>query len=598
MGCENSGGRDSCSDKSCDHEQAKASGAHSHEGHPCTSDHHDEHADHGGCNHDEHKGCNHHHHDDGHDHEGCGHDHHHHHEAESYNHGILKKVYSMAGVDPDGFFEWHRSKAVLAAAGTLAAIEYHTMNTSVAGTLAMIFGSAAVAHDASEDLMEATGKLKETHNISGGLVGVGVGAAHTVSEGWLTVSSQFSGYEDVAISTTMGSNVSHIPLMAGAAGLIGAVSIDKYSAYKMNSVAMMGVTGGFGYQIATAEFNPYISAGMVGVGAAYLLWRVRAGQTCAVHGDACGHVHEGEKDETDYISTSYWRDLAKKVKNIEAGDVLSRLSQTVQTVKDKIFDLSLMTHHEMLSWSHKAVKAVSHENIVTVATSLAALGVSAHVLGDNVMTLAEQGGLSATATGATVAALAFALPELILTAKAAWKNDGEMAWGAVTGCTIATVGIVGGYQGFGDFDVPANLSLDITEGKVQMGAFLGSAAAIVLATHPKIARQFAKADNAVADWFEKQAFLDKTNRVSNWLRNDGTKLSKVVAAPMLVAAMAYYATNTQPNCHWHGNRDFPHCINLSEDPISEDYFEDILRDPSSPDNFEWPEDFFDSPSQD
>ncbi len=173
-----------------------------------------------GCGHDHsydhehHKWCSHGHH---HDH----HHHHHDHDPISYNHGILKKTMVFAGAQPDGFLERHRSKIVLAAAGTLAAIEYHTTSTSVAGTLAMIFASTAIAHDASEDLMESTGKLKETHNISSGVVGMGGGLAHTMSEGFLSASAHISGYEDVAISTTMGSNVSHIPLMAGMAGVIG-----------------------------------------------------------------------------------------------------------------------------------------------------------------------------------------------------------------------------------------------------------------------------------------------------------------------------------------------------------------------------------------
>ncbi len=357
--------------------------------------------------------------------------------------------------------------------------------------------------------------------------------------------------------------------MAGMAGLLGALSIDKHHAYKMNALFMGGITSAFGYQIATGAFNPYLSAGAIGAGGLYSLWRVRAGQTCAVHGDSCGHTHGDSKDETDYISFSYWRDLAKKVKNIKIDDAVSRLTQSVKGVKDKISGASSLTYDKIKEKGKNIASAVSHDNVVTVATSLTALGLSAHVLGDNVIKLSEQGGLSATATGATVAALAFALPELILTAKAAWKNDGDMAWGAVTGCTIATVGIVGGYQGVSDFEIPANLSLSITEGKVQMGAFLGSAAAIIAATHPKVAGHLAKADNAVADWLERQSFLDKANKVSNWLRNDGTKLSKVAAAPMLAAALTYYATNTQPNCHWHGNQDSLHCMteNLEDLPL-------------------------------
>jgi len=528
---------------------------------------------------DNHPMCGHNHHEEHHDHSdhnACTHNHHHNHEHDNsanYNHGILKNVFSRNKVDPDSLLEKHRNKIILTAAGALSALEYHTTNTSVAGTLTMIFASAALAHDASEDLLEATGKLKETHNISSGVVGVGVGLAHTVSEGLLSASAQLSQdpiYQGSVIATTMGSNVSHIPLMAGTAGVIGALSIDKYSAYKMNAVFMGGITGAFGYQVATGAFNPYLSASMVGAGGLYLLWRVKAGQTCAVHGDSCGHAHDDEKDETDYISFAYWRGLAKKVKNINPNDTTSRLTQGVKDIKERLSQRSLPTLNEISIKSKEFAKAISHDNVVTVATSLTALGLSAHVLGDNVIKLSEYGGLSATAIGATVGALAFALPELTLTAKAAWKKDGEMAWGAVTGCTIATVGIVGGYQGLSNFEVPASLSLDITEGKMQMSAFLGSAAAIIAATHPKAAHHLAKADNAIADWLERQQFIDKANKVSNWLRNDGTKLSKVVAAPMLAAALTYYATNTQPNCHWHGNEEVPHCPDEFEDISQED----------------------------
>lgn len=515
--------------------------------------HQDNHDTHSGCEHrhdhhthkhETHSTCNHHNH---------SHDHKHHHDhtnkekPENYNYGTLKYLFSKIENDETNWLERHRSKAILAAAGTLAAIEYHTANTtSLTSSLALIFGATVVAHDASEDLMEATGKLNETHQISSGVVGMGVGMAHTVSEGLLSVSSQVSGYEDLAISATMGSNVSHIPLMAGMAGIIGAVSIDKLYAYKMNAVAMASVTSAFAYQIATGEFNPYLSSGMVGAGIGYLGWRVKAGQTCAVHGDACGHTHNQNIDETDYISTSYWKKIAENVKNITPDKALERLTGTVQRTKNALSKISL--------------KPLIHENITTLATSLVALGVSAHVLGDNVIKLAEQGGISATAMGATVAALAFALPELILTGKAAMKKDGEMAWGAITGCTIATVGIVGGYQGLSNFDIPASLSLATTEGKVQMAAFAGSAATIIGATHPKIAGKLAKLDNATANWLEKNDLIKRAGKVSNWLRNDGTKLSKAVATPMLASAITFYALNTQPNCHWHGNSDVPHCI--------------------------------------
>jgi Ca2+/Na+ antiporter len=502
-------------------------------------DHSHSHDDH----HHGHSHCGHDHHD---------HDHHHHSEDQSFNHGILKTLFSKANIADDSFLSRHRSKIVLGASAALAAIETQTTGSSTLGALGMMFGAAAVAHDATEDLMETTGKLTASHKISSGVVGMGVGAAHTASEFFLSAFSDAST-SDMVVATTMGSNVSHIPLMAGMAGVIGAVSIDKLYAYKMNTVAMAGVTGAFAYQIATGDFNPYLSAGMAGAGLGYLRWRVKAGQTCAVHGDACGHNH-GHADETDYISIEYARETAKKIKNIKPGEMLERLNERVKETRDKFANVTMPTREEVTTKLKKVGKAISHENIVNLGASLGALGVSAHILGDNVIRLAEQGNLSTTAMGATAAALAFALPELILTGKAAAKKDGEMAWGAVTGCTIATVGIVGGYQGLSGLDVPAALDLATTEGKVQMAAFVGSAATIIAAVNPWVADKLAKVDNAAADLFE-----GKFQGVSNWLRNDGTKLSKVAAAPMVAAALTYYAASTLPVCHSHDN-GFMHCF--------------------------------------
>lgn len=277
-------------------------------------DHHDKSHHHGVCGHDHSDGSSFEH---GHD-EDSHHQHHHMHDKpENYNYGVLKTLFSKSGIDPDGWLECHRSKAVLGAAAALAAVEYQTTGaTSMSSSLAMIFGTALVAHDASEDLMESAGQLNESHNISSGVVGMGVGAAHTASEGFLSVSSQMSGYEDIA---------------------------------------------------------------------------------------------------------------------------------------------------------------------------------------------------------------------------------------------VATVGIVGGYQGLSDFNIPATLQWATTEGKVQLSAFVGSAAAITAAVHPWSAKQLARADNFVAGLAEK-----RFEGVSNWLRNDGTKLSKVAAAPLLAGALTYYAANTLPVCHAHD--EFMHCF--------------------------------------
>ena len=471
-----------------------------------------------------------------------------------HSHSALAWAFSKVGLKEDSWLQRHRGKIVLGATSALAAFEYGTTGAvSMSSQLAMVFGAAVLAHESSEELMESVDRLKESHNINSGVIGVAAGAAHTASEFLLSAFATTGNYSDMVVATTMGSNVSHIPLMVGVAATIGAVSIDRFSAYKMNSAAIAAVTGAFGYQIATGEFNPYLSAGMVGAAFGYLHWRVRAGQTCETHDHCHNHSHNHAHDDKDYISLSYWRDAAKGLKLPKPNQALKGLNKSVQSVKETLSSLSLTSLKQIGTRIKSAGQSAIHPNIVALTTSLTALGFSAHILGNNVVKIAEQQGATATAMGATVAALAFALPELILTGKAALKKDGEMAWGAITGCTIATVGIVGGYQGLSGFEIPTSLGLAFKEGKLQMAAFAGSAAAIVSFANPWTARQLAKVDNIFAKIFEK-----RYQNVSDWLRNDGTKIPKIAAAPMLVAALSFYAYGTLPICHSHGN--WVHCL--------------------------------------
>jgi len=428
------------------------------------------HVDHDGCNHTDHEHSHaHHHHDD---------------DAvkENYNHGILKFAFGKVSGASGEWLNKHRRKIVLGAAVATAAAEYALTNSTMLSSVALLFAGAAVAHDASEDIMEVTGELKESQNLSSGVVGTAVGFTHTLSEGVFSLLSSVQGNSDIAVSSVMGSNASHILLMAGGAAVIGTVGAGESSKWKLHAAGIAGLTGAFAYQVTTGEFNPVLGGAMVGGGLYYLYQRVTSGESCVIHGDACGgHHHEHDEHAVPK------KDL---------------------TLRQRLTDPKLLQ----------------------LGGSVVALTASAHVLGHQVLAHAQNMGISETAAGAGVAAIALAAPEIILTWKAARQGDRDMAWGAITGCTVATVGVVGGGLAMSGIDVPANLDLATTEGKIHMAAFAGSAAAIVGATHPNIIEKISK---------------------------DGASLPKWLGAGFLAAATLYYANNTQANCHYHGPR--MHC---------------------------------------
>lgn len=450
---------------------------------PVTLNNHNEHGHDQSCGHDhhDHAECDH-KHNHGHDHDDINHSHEP--ESVSYNHGLLRYVFSKVSGGTGEWLQRHRRKILLGGAAAIAALEYKLTSSTMLSSMGLLFAGAAVAHDASEDIMEVTGELKDSQNLSSGVVGTAVGFTHTLSEGLFSLSSTVQGNSDIAVSSVMGSNASHILLMAGGAAVIGAVGAGESTKWKMHAAVMAGLTAAFGYQIASGEFNPVLGAGMMAGGLYYLYQRVTSGETCVVHGDACGgghdHAHDHDHDHAEIKALS---------------------------LKQRITDPKLLQ----------------------LAGSVGALSLSAHVLGDQVLAQSQNMGISQTAAGAGIAALALAAPEIILTWKAAHKGDSAMAWGAITGCTVATVGVIGGALALSGVDVPPNLDITATEGQIHMAAFAGSAAAVVGLTHPKVIKAISNSGN-----------------MPKWL-----------GGAFLAAGMAYYGTMLQSNCHFHGPRE--HC---------------------------------------
>lgn len=450
---------------------------------------------------DHHGACSHDHHNHGDDHSTCSHGHHDHYDHDhnhddkpvSYNHGLLKYAFSKVSGEAGEWLQRHRRKILLGAAAATAAIEYKLTSSTTLSSLGLLFAGAAVAHDASEDIMEVTGELKDSQNLSSGVVGTAVGFTHTLSEGMFSLFSTVQGNSDMAVSSVMGSNASHILLMAGGAAVIGSVGAGQSTKWKLHAAGIAGLTGAFSYQIATGEFNPVLGAGMAAGGLYYLYQRVTSGESCVIHGDACGGNHDhGHAHAHDH----HGHDHDHHHHGAEEGAL---------TLRQRLADPRLLQ----------------------LGGSVAALTTSAHILGHQVLAQSENMGISETAAGAGIAALALAAPEIILTWKAAHKGDRDMAWGAITGCTVATVGVVGGALAMSGIDVPANLDITTTEGQIHMAAFAGSAAAIIGATHPKVIKAISK---------------------------DGGSLPKWFGGAFLAAGLSYYAAMVQPNCHFHGPR--------------------------------------------
>lgn len=486
----------------------------------CSGDHkHHEHQHGSGCSHghEEHEhgpGCNHDHSEHTHG-SGCSHDH----EKPDYNHGVLKRIFSKANGTMGQLVNKHR-RLILLGTGITAAVGDYVLKanqihidptTYMTATGALLAGGAWLTHDASEDVIESAGKLKESQNLSSGIVGTAVGFGHTLSEGAFSMLGTMQGYGDMAVSSVMGSHASHILFMAGGAAVIGKVGAGKSTSWKFNSAAIAGVTGLFGAYIASGDALSYLNshvnidnlvtyggaaigiglgAEMVRRGASFLYHRVTTyKEACAIHGDACGGGHhDHDQNHAHDQNTTQQITLRQRMSDPE------------------LWNLGLST--------------------LTFIPS-------AHILGHQLLTVSSNMGISQTAAGATMAALSMAIPEAVLTWKAAHKNDSGMAWGSIVGCSVATVGIVGGgiamMNGIMGANTPENLSLLTTEGRLHMAVFMGAPLALIAATSPAI---------------------NKT----------GT-LSKKMGAAFLVAAGLYYGTVTQPNCHWDGPR--MHCVDNS-----------------------------------
>lgn len=305
--------------------------------------------------------------------------------------------------------------------------------------IALGLGSVYLMHQTSEYAMADLEKFGVAKGISPLSLGILAGMIHTANEFLVSMFALGEGSPDLAISNIVGGSIAHTLMILGGAAVASGAGKGLGLGWKFNTTVMAGATGAFGFQLAQGDFNPLLGSAMLGYGLYYLWQRTKGGEACAhdhEHHTGCGHSHE---------------------------------------------------HHEHNhSHSHAPAKSLSPwYNAASAAISLAALIAVCDVFVDQILDVAEHLELSDTFTGLTLAAIGTALPEAIMTIKAALKKNTGFAFGNVMGCNITNTLVVGGIvAALGGLDmmeinIPEALRPGTLEGNLNWGMFIG---ATVLAT--------------------------------------------------------------------------------------------------------------------
>ncbi len=324
-------------------------------------------------------------------------------------------------------------------------------------TIALGIGSIYLMHHSSEYAMGDLEKFGTAKGISPISLGILAGMIHTANEFLVSMFALGNDAPDLAISNVVGGSIAHTLMILGGAAAIAGIGKGVGLGWKFNTAVMTAATAAFGGQLLYGEFNPVLGLAMLGSGLYYLRQRTKGGETCAhdhQHGASCGCGHS--HDHNHHALTP-----------VKAG-----LSAPFGVAAPSTGPLKIKTINPKHSspWF----------NAASAAASLAALIAVCDIFVDQIMEFAQHYELSNTLTGLTLAAIGTALPEAIMTIKAALKKNGGFALGNVMGCNITNTLVVGGIiaalGGLGamDINIPENLRPDTLEGMINWGMFMGA----------------------------------------------------------------------------------------------------------------------------
>lgn len=427
-----------------EHEDPHDHKEHVHE-HSCEHDHQHEHEDH------EHG------HSCSHDHS----DHEHHHSHEDHIGSGIKGFFKRSAA----WIQSHQRPLVLGASALLATTALTTVVPSgILPLLALGAGGLYLMHKASDYALVDFESFGEKRGMSAMSLGIMTGVIHSASEAVVSFSALADGAPELALSNIVGGSIVHTLGILGATAAIAGIG-DKHSdrvGWKFNSAVMAAGTGALGAQLMGGELIPGLGLGMAGFGLYHLYKRVKGGEECTHdHGDghSCGHSHaHNHETEHDHSTNSH----------------------------------SACGHDHTHDKSPKSRPA--WVDGASAVLSLGALIAVSDVVVSNILDLSEKSGISHTVAGIGIAAIGTALPEAIMTIKAALKKKTGFALGNVMGCNITNTLLVGGAIGaisgldslgvdladhLSNIQVPESLRPNNVEGMLNWGAFIGSSALAV-----------------------------------------------------------------------------------------------------------------------
>jgi len=414
---------------------------------------HKEHVHEHSCEHEDHE----HGHSCSHDHS----DHEHHHSHEDHTGSGIKGFFKRSAA----WIQSHQRPLVLGASALLATTALTTVVPSgILPLLALGAGGLYLMHKASDYALVDFESFGEKRGMSAMSLGIMTGVIHSASEAVVSFSALADGAPELALSNIVGGSIVHTLGILGATAAIAGIG-DKHSdrvGWKFNSAVMAAGTGALGAQLMGGELIPGLGLGMAGFGLYHLYKRVKGGEECTHdHGDghSCGHSHaHNHETEHDHSTNSH----------------------------------SACGHDHTHDKSPKSRPA--WVDGASAVLSLGALIAVSDVVVSNILDLSDKSGISHTVAGIGIAAIGTALPEAIMTIKAALKKKTGFALGNVMGCNITNTLLVGGAIGaisgldslgvdladhLSNIQVPESLRPNNVEGMLNWGAFIGSSALAV-----------------------------------------------------------------------------------------------------------------------
>lgn len=398
----------------------------------------------------------------GHNHNHHDHDHGHHDHGPEHDHrpapapakkrGSLSRAFTAVS----GYTRTPRGMLVTTALLATTALVTPLLGTTVGAGLLMVGGLAMLTR-ASDVMLDSTEKLGGKFKINPMMLGVGLGALHSLPELMVAASSVWAGAESIAMGNLIGANVAHVFLILGAAAAIGGIKAGKGLSWKYNMTAMAGATLGYGALLAANGFNTMTGLMMLGLGAAYVGGNVlvarKDAKTLGLKPEELLHSHDhGDNHDHDHEHHGH-----------ERGEHCG--------------------HHHEHEHNHQPPqeKPSLWRPALWSLAGFSALAYTAHLTVDAAVRFAGGVGFSEAVIGTLAVAIGTSLPELTTSVRAAQRGNTELAVGNVLGCNIFNILFIGGALAMANTAVPAAFGLSSGLGAFNLAA-LGASAGLMTAT--------------------------------------------------------------------------------------------------------------------